>query len=208
MSVIESLVFDRTQDDVDALEAFLLAVQAGTAEIGGLDLTTAKGAYNVSDLNRVTQALEHLHGRLTEYGCISGYMPVEISHRDGTADTVWREDDEDITAPKFEAYLANVRAMRAALPTLPTTPLCPEDMAELTVSDANAMERILADLETVINAMRAALLRSGQVLLHSGGPAVYMLEEEKSFIVVYTADEKYLATTDWRAVAVKEDLYA
>lgn len=208
MSVIESLVFDRTQEDVDALEAFYVAVQAGTASLEDMDLASAKGAYNVSDLNRVTQAMAYLHGRLTEYGYLSGYVPVEITHRDGTKDATWREDDEDITVDKLEEYLSNVRALRSVLPTLSATPEAPVDMEALTVEDANAIERILADLETVINAMRGALLRAGQVLLHSGGPAVYMLPAAQSgdpddqTIYVWTADGRFIRTADGLYVTI------
>lgn len=208
MSVIESLVFDRTQEDVDALEAFYAAVQAGTASLEDMDLASAKGAYNVSDLNRVTQAMEYLHGRLTEYGYLSGYVPVEIMHRDGTKDVTWREDDEDITVDKLEEYLSNVRALRSVFPTLPSTPEAPADMEALTVEDANAIERILYDLETVINAMRGALLRAGQVLLHSGGPAVYMLPAAQSgdpddqTIYVWTADGRFIRTADGLYVTI------
>lgn len=208
MSVIESLVFDRTQEDVDALEAFYAAVQAGTARLEDMDLASAKGAYNVSDLNRVTQAMAYLHGRLTEYGYLSGYVPVEITHRDGTKDATWREDDEDITVDKLEEYLSNVRALRSVLPTLPATPEAPADMEALTVEDANAIERILYNLEQVITAMRAALLQAGQVLLHSGGPAVYMLPAAQSgdpddqTIYVWTADGRFIRTADGLYVTI------
>lgn len=205
MSVIESLVFDRTQKDVDALDAFFLGVQAGTVDPSALDLTMARGAYNVTDLNRVTEVMEYLHDRLTEYGYRSGYEPVEVFHTDGTADHRWREEDEDVTADKLEEYLANVRTIREALPILPGTPHCPADMDELTVEDANAIERILHNLEQVITAMRTALLRAGQVLLHSGGPAIYLRDAQKNFIAVYTVDREMVATADWFAVAVKEE---
>lgn len=208
MSVIESLVFDRTQADVDALEAFFLGVQAGTVEPTALELRTARGGYNVSDLNRVTEAMEYLHNRLAEYGYLSGYVPVVITHRDGTADHRWREDDEDITADKLEEYLANVRTIREALPILPGTPQCPADMDELTVEDANAIERILYNLEQVITAMRKALLRAGQVLLHSGGPAIYLLPAAQSGdpddqnIYVWTADGRFVRTADGLYVTI------
>lgn len=208
MSVIESLVFDRTQKDVDALDAFFLGVQAGTVDPAALDLTMARGAYNVTDLNRVTEAMEYLHGRLTEYGYRSGYEPVEVFHTDGTADHRWREEDEDVTADKLEEYLANVRTIREALPILPGTPQCPEDMDELTVEDANAIERILHNLEQVINAMRNALLRAGQVLLHSGGPAIYLLpaaqsgdpDDQNNY--VWTADGRFIRTADGLYVTI------
>ena len=49
------------------------------------------------------------------------------------------------------------------------------------------------------------LLRAGQVLLHSGGPAIYLRDAQKNFIAVYTVDGEMVATADWFAVAVKEE---
>lgn len=203
MSVIESLVFDRTQADVDALEAFFRSVQEGTTDPLALDLTRAKGAYNVSDLNRVTEAMEYLHNRLEDNGYRSEFAPVTVPHRDGTEDGRWREDDEAITAGRLAAYLENVGAMRRALPTLPGTPQPPESMEELTITRANHIEEILFRMDQVLDALQTAPLRTGQVLLHCGGLAIHMKEAPPAFAMVYTADEKYLATADGLAVAVR-----
>lgn len=40
-----------------------------------------RGAYNATDLNRVTAAMDDLHARLTAYGYATGYRPLKIDHR-------------------------------------------------------------------------------------------------------------------------------
>ena len=56
-----TLVTDRTKADVDN--------------------KTEKGAYNASDLNRVTKASEYLNEIFKRYGYITGYEPIKIEHQ-------------------------------------------------------------------------------------------------------------------------------
>lgn len=58
-----TLVTDRTKADVDN--------------------KTEKGAYNASDLNRVTKASEYLNEIFKRYGYITGYEPIKIEHPSG-----------------------------------------------------------------------------------------------------------------------------
>ena len=60
------------------------------------DARNEKGTYDWRALNRVTEAMEDLHRRFTEYGYATGYVPVRIVHRDGSVSGQWREDDEDM----------------------------------------------------------------------------------------------------------------
>jgi len=66
-----TLVTDRSAKDAEVLAAALAAVRAGTATEAQLALVQnpfAKGAYNYTDLNRVTAAMEYLVETLREYG--------------------------------------------------------------------------------------------------------------------------------------------
>lgn len=162
MSIIDSLITDRTAFDVGVTE---------------------KGSYDWRDLNRVTEAMEFIHGLMADVGRDSGFRPVLIPHRDGSMDTRWREDDESMTDSRLEAYRNNVAALRASLAMLPTTPDVPERMTStaagagdgLTYGGANRIEQIIVDMDIVIETMKKAPLRSGQPALWSGY-AVYMLQ--------------------------------
>lgn len=124
---------------------------------------TDKGKYDYTDFNRVVAALKDISDRLLEAGYTSPYVPVLVNHLDGTMTTEWREDDESIAAPVIEEYRANVAAIRSALAVFSATPAAPADMERLTWEEANAMEQILADLDTLLLNMAAAWHYSGEI---------------------------------------------
>lgn len=166
-----NLITDRTEADV---------IRAQELDAKGWDAMTAdeqaewsggmKGAYNVSDLNRVTSAMAYLTGILRGYGYAVDYQPVSITHADGTTDTTWQETDEP-TYSHLERYRLNIAAVRAVLSMLPTTPDTPARIVAssvgatdgLTWSGANDIERILLDVEQMINNMAAAWYYSGDL---------------------------------------------
>ena len=76
-----------------------------------------------------------------------------------TTRTYWKEGDIP-TLSQMEQYLQNVSNIRAVLEVLDTTPQVPADMVGLTVEEANDIERILVDVETVINWVVAGFFRS------------------------------------------------
>ena len=87
MSIIDTLITDRTAADTAALEALFAKAKAGTItdeEWAVLTDPTHKGAYNYTDLNRVSEALEYLKAKLEGYGYLAkGYSRVKIPHTDG-----------------------------------------------------------------------------------------------------------------------------
>lgn len=177
MSIIDTLITDRSTADTVALESLFAKAKAGTIteeEWAILANPAQKGAYNYTDLNRVISAMEYLRGRLEGYGyALKGY--VQDTH-------VWQAEDNPKPAQTAQ-YLANVAAIRAALAVLPTTPAVPDDMNDLTVSEANAIEKILANVETVIKSMEQIFLHSGQVLVYSGF-GLYFLSKAPSTLYV------------------------
>lgn len=75
-----TLITDRTQSDVANLR-FLLASGIDNwteAELAEFNLARSKGAYNYTDLNRVTACMDHLNERLTALGYVTGYVPVVV----------------------------------------------------------------------------------------------------------------------------------
>lgn len=149
MSIIDTLVTDRTASDVAA----------------GND----KGTYNASDLNRVTEAMEYLRSLLERYGyAVPGYEAV----RSGA----WTEEDVP-SVSQMRRYLANVEALRRVLELPISTPPTPESMARLTWQRANEIEQILRDVEQVILHVLYGMATSRGYMTYSGVqplPSVYI----------------------------------
>lgn len=70
MSIIDTLITNRTQADVDALLALYAKPKAmwTVDEWNEFLLGNHRGAYNASDMNRVLDALDYLAERVTEFG--------------------------------------------------------------------------------------------------------------------------------------------
>lgn len=116
-----------------------------------------KGAYNASDINRVSAVLNYLRDRLKAAGYLGGN---EFALR-----TDWNVG-EIPTAEQFAAYLSAVQTVRGAMKQFPETPAAPENTGGLDFVGANNIERILLDVENVINKMLAARYYSSE--LYSG----------------------------------------
>ena len=65
-----TLITDRAQADIEALESILgTPMSDWTAEqLAAFNQAVSKGAYNYTDLNRVTEAMDYINGRLVSYG--------------------------------------------------------------------------------------------------------------------------------------------
>ena len=153
-TIIDALITNRTQADVAALSALFDKAKAGTLtaqELAILVRADHKGAYNHTDINRVEEAMRYLDERLRGYGYHSGYVPSGI---------VWTAQDVP-TAEQMAQYLDNVRRLRGVLSVFPTTPSAPGDMDGLTVEEANAIERILVDIDNLLIKMPHAFRHAG-----------------------------------------------
>ena len=140
MSVIDTLVTDRTEADVSHYSEL--------RDKGWAEMTTAekaewvagmKGAYNASDLNRVASAMAYLSQRFAS----AGYsVPV-------SSPTDWANGDIP-TKGDMDTYLDDLRRIRAALAVMDTTPSAPGSMDYLTWAKANDIEKILADVDDLL----------------------------------------------------------
>lgn len=86
MSIIDSLIIDRTSADVSyARQQTLKILRSGWDSLTESEqseyLAGLKGAYNPSDLNRVTHAMEYLVERLRSYGYAVKYEKVKVPHQ-------------------------------------------------------------------------------------------------------------------------------
>lgn len=152
-----TLVTDRSQADVEALRALLQKPMSEwtEAEKAEFNLASSKGAYNASDLNRVTACMDNLNDRLTALGYQTGYSPVDPY--------TWYESDVP-TSSLLSAYLANVGNLKSTL-TLPTgTPAVPDDMEGLTQTEANNIEKILEIINEYLVSLQKIFLRCGHAI--------------------------------------------
>ena len=99
----------------------------------------SKGVYSAQDLNRVGAAVEYLRKRLLTAGILADVFP----QTDWTAAS-W------MTPATAEIYLANIRAMRAALTLPKDTPKVPDDLKKFTHTEANNIEIILLALDRLL----------------------------------------------------------
>lgn len=78
-----TLITDRSPADLELLRDMLSTPMSDwTAEqLAEFNLARSKGAYNYTDLNRVTACMDYLNERLTGYGYSTGYQKIEIPHK-------------------------------------------------------------------------------------------------------------------------------
>ena len=74
MSILDTLITNRTQADVDELKSILaVPLENWSAEtLAEFNLARSKGSYNYTDLNRVTQAMDYINEQLVGYGYATG----------------------------------------------------------------------------------------------------------------------------------------
>lgn len=161
MSVIDELIYDRTQADVDRV--FTLKNKILTEGLSALtneELTEymagMKGAYNYTDMNRVGQAVAYIAERmialpdeLAAYRAEKGVdddpiyeVPYDPSTVVVAAKTNWAMGDTP-TQALAKAYLNNLVVLRKQL-TLPAeAPAVPSTLDNLTYTIANEIEYLL-----------------------------------------------------------------
>ena len=153
MSVIDTLITDRTYEDVQLWQTLKALGWAGMSPTQRAQWSAGlKGAYNATDLNRVNEAMKYLAGVFTSYGYTVSLQPMPT----------WSVGEIPAEA-QMGVYLANVAALRAVLDMPSTTPAVPADMALLTYIEANNIEQILVDINQLLLNAAAAWFYSGEV---------------------------------------------
>lgn len=121
---------------------------------------TMKGAYNVSDLNRVGLALNVIRNRLAA----TGYVSPSVYN----AKTEW-QTGELLTTTDLAYYLACVKTVREAITQYKTTPQAPTDAGALDYQEANNIEKILLDINHIIDNLTAAFVFLGDMQCGENG---------------------------------------
>lgn len=172
MSVIDNLIFDRTQADVDRVYELKNKILSG----GLSSLTDAekteymaglKGAYNYTDLNRVGEAVLYLAQQMKTLaeqvsaygeengvgGDVSGILPYDPDNITVNPKTDWAVTDIPMQS-EMEAYVNDLVALRAQFELPASAPTVPANMRNLTFSTAN-------DIEYLLYLINAALIELG-----------------------------------------------
>ena len=175
MSVIDTLIYDRSQADVAAV----IATKKKILEGGLSSLTTTeksaymagmKGAYNYTDMNRVGEATKYVADRMTALpAIIKTYreakgvadadmfdVPYDPSDISVTGKSTWTVSDIP-TSKDLTTYLSDIRLLKSKVTLPPTVPSLPVNMAYLTVSGANAIEQTLAAVDTAVTDLESEL---------------------------------------------------
>lgn len=154
MSVIDTLVTDRTEADVSRHRELTDKGWAGmTAAEKAEWMSGMKGAYNPNpDMNRVASAMAYLSQRFAS----AGYSVPVSSPTDWANGDIPRKDDLD-------TYLDDLRRIRAALAVMDTTPSAPGSMDYLTWAKANDIEKILVDVDDALGRLLLSPFYSGEI---------------------------------------------
>ncbi len=156
MSVIDTLITDRNQTDINALDALEAKIKANTAtvsEVAEYALGRHRAGYNATDMNRVGSAIRYLADTLNTYG-----YSVTVNPK-----TDYAQDDGFLTPEQLDDYLEQVKIIRGVILLPPETPDVPPDMLGLTLEEANDIERILVEIDTMLQNMKATWVYSGEV---------------------------------------------
>ena len=135
---MDKLIFDRTASDVE------YARNNPSAE------EWLKGCYNYIDLNRVEEWCKYLSDLLNSYGYVN-----LIDEK-----TNWNVNDIQ-TVEQMERYLKNVKTLIETFAIKKDTPNLPETMNKLTYSQANDIEKILFDINNLIQYTEKNFVFSG-----------------------------------------------
>lgn len=167
-----NLIYDRTKSDETASAAIRKSYQTLGNWSGLTDTERAqleRGTLTYSTLNRVELAVKTLAAALTAAG-----YPVEVTpvlKGSKAEDREWQEGDV-LYRPQWAMYLDNVQRLRDAYYTLAETGELPKPEDKLDYQGANNIEKILADIDLLIDCMKASYRRCGT--FRAGNNAVHL----------------------------------
>lgn len=156
-----NLVYDRTEEDKNSAATIWSAYQKIGNWSGLTDTERAqleRGTLTYNTINRVESAVKTLAAALTAAG-----YPVEITpvlKGSKTEDREWQEGDI-VRRAQWATYLNNVQRLRDAYYTLAETGELPAPEGKLGYAGANTIEKILADIDQLIDCMKASYRRCG-----------------------------------------------
>ena len=117
-----------------------------------------RGTLTYNTLNRVESAVKTLAAALTAAG-----YPVEIApvlKGSKSEDREWQEGDV-LYRPQWTTYIDNVQKLRDAYYTLAETGELPAPGDKLKYTGANTIEKVLADIDLLLDGMKSIYRRAG-----------------------------------------------
>jgi len=183
MSILDTLVTDRTQEDVDYARGLCLKGKDMTADELTDFLSSLKGMYNYTDLNRVETAVDYVATELVQadtdirqYATDMGVawdsafeVPYDPSDYSLTVKTDW--DEEDIpSATQMARYIGNLILIRDAIQDA-SNAWIPDSMNMIDYQIANDIEKLLIDVDVAVAllvATKEGLIRSALAVNYSG----------------------------------------
>ena len=156
MSIINELVYDRTQADVDRVYTLKNKILTGglaalSAEEKAEYLAGMKGAYNYTDFNRLGEAIAYLVERMKE---------LDIHDRSIIPKVDWVMGDTP-TQSQVSNLLSCLTKLRAKLSLPDDAPSVPNSLDNLVYQTANEMELLLWMIDQRITQTSAAFRYSG-----------------------------------------------
>lgn len=110
---------------------------------------TSKGHYNVSDLNRVEEWCEYLTNLLTSY---SYKVDIQVKKN-------WQRSDFP-TSSEMERIRQNINRLKEAYFSFTQIP---ENLEYMTIEKANDIEKILFEIDTLLNNMISQFNYCGEI---------------------------------------------
>nr|DAU38560.1 MAG TPA: hypothetical protein [Caudoviricetes sp.] len=156
-----NLIYDRTESDETASAAIRKSYQTLGNWSGLTDAERAqleRGTLTYNTLNRVESAVKTLAATLTSAG-----YPVEVTpvlKGSKAEDREWQEGDI-VRRAQWSTYLDNVQRLRDAYYTLAETGELPKPEDKLGYVGANNIEKVLADIDLLIDCMKSSYRRCG-----------------------------------------------
>lgn len=159
MSIIDTLVYDRTQADVDRVFTLKNKILTGgltalSAEEKAEYLAGMKGAYNYTDFNRLGEAIAYLVERMKEMDIHDSSIIPKVD---------WAMGDTP-TQSQVSNLLSCLTKLRAKLSLPDDAPSVPNTLDNLTYQTANDMELLLWMIDRKITQATCVFAYAGEAV--------------------------------------------
>ena len=142
MSIIDELIFDRTDEDLEVAKNYIKNNQP-------LPSDNLRYSWDCRALNRTEEAMEYVNEIFKELGY---FRNMEFK-------TDWFADE--ITPKQSERYISNLKVLRSYLTMPSDTPATPNTINGMTIERANEIEKIIHDIDVVLEALQNNFVYSG-----------------------------------------------
>jgi len=142
MSIIDELIFDRTDEDLEVAKNYIKNNQP-------LPSDNLRYSWDCRALNRTEEAMEYVNEIFKELGY---FRNMEFK-------TDWFADE--ITPKQSKRYISNLKTLRSYLTMPSDTPVVPNTINGMTIERANEIEKIIHDIDVVLEALQNNFVYSG-----------------------------------------------